>query len=135
MPALECVSDTVSRDAATRDTARRAVAKSERSHAAELIDLCSSESSDDDCSGSARNDRRATPDPALLDHTVSHWVLTSHRRGCLVRASRSPLANCPHEAKLLLDQLRNLRDPRLLRSAASQNVVDSLMIHQDLDDT
>ncbi len=56
---------------------------------------------------------------------------TSHRRECLVRASRSPLANCPHEAKLLLDQLRNLHDPRLLRSATSHDVVDSLVIHHD----
>ncbi len=132
--------DPASRDIATRDTARRAVTKSELSHAMKLIDMFSSESSDDDCSGSARNDQRAAPDPMLLDHTVLHGVLASHRAfagraaslaGCLIRASRSPLANCPHEAKLLLDQLHNLHDPRLLRSATSQDVVNSLVIHYD----
>ncbi len=93
--------------------------------------MFSSESSDDDCNGSARNDQRAAPDPMLLDHTVPHGMLASHQRECLVRASRSPLANCPHEAKLLLDQLHNLHDPRLLRSATSQDVVNSLVIHYD----
>ncbi len=62
---------------------------------------------------------------------VTYRQRTSHRRECLVRASRSPLTNCPHEAKLLLDQLRNLHDPRLLRSATSYDVVDSLVIHHD----